>query len=57
MLYQTQLFRQAITMGEDEEPLDSDPYCLWSDPSQRQRDNVMPYEPQVLETLQTLWDR
>jgi|GEM_PF-4895036 len=50
MLISTQLYRQAIVMGEGESPIDPDPYGFWEDESSEE--DHMPYNSKVLENLQ-----
>jgi hypothetical protein len=44
--WQTQLYRQAMAMGDDEQPLDPDPYRLISDESPV-RSHIVPYDPNI----------
>ena len=41
------LSRQVIAMGDDEEPIDPDPFKLFGDDTE---DEVLPYDP-------TIWER
>jgi len=53
MLTGTVLFRQAMVMGDDEEPLNPDPYGLIDTDGDAGKSNHMPYNPAVLESLQS----
>lgn len=49
-VYPAVIFRQAIAMDEDEEPVDPDPFGLFSD--EGSASDVMPYDPAVLQAMQ-----
>jgi hypothetical protein len=54
LIWSTVRLRQAMAMGENEEPIDVDPYRLLDQGHKSNQSPVAEYNPAVLESLQSV---